>query len=166
MPIIIVYVRAKDLELAKRIESRMREDNINNSFVNIMAEDTPLMNNKIIKAFGKEELIKTTLLKCTEALGNNMMKIMLQLISKNIKESLIRQNKVIMDSIINNSKNDFITNYKKNLKDDIFFIYIVSIFFKHLNEFYDKKQIISNKSKNLLILSTFFSLFKKNYSNF
>ena len=34
MPIIIVYVRAKDLKLTKRIENRMREDNIDNSFVN------------------------------------------------------------------------------------------------------------------------------------
>ena len=120
MPIIIVYVRAKDLELAKRMESRMREDNINNSFVNIMAEDMPLMNNKIIKAFGKEELIKTILSKCTEALGSNMMKIMLQLISKNIKESLIRQNKVIMNSIINNTKNDFITTLFQELDRQFF----------------------------------------------
>ena len=120
MPIIIVYVRAKDLELAKRMESRMREDNINNSFVNIMAEDMSLMNNKIIKAFGKEELIKTTLSKCTEALGSNMMKIMLQLISKNIKESLIRQNKVIMNSIINNTKNDFITTLFQELVRQFF----------------------------------------------
>ena len=120
MPIIIVYVRAKDLELAKRMESRMREDNINNSFVNIMAEDMSLMNNKIIKAFGKEELIKTTLSKRTEALGSNMMKIMLQLISKNIKESLIRQNKVIMNSIINNTKNDFITTLFQELVRQFF----------------------------------------------
>ena len=166
MPIIIVYVRAKDLKLTKRIENRMREDNIDNSFVNIMAEDMTLMNNKIIKAFGKEELIETTLSKCTEALGSNMMKIMLELISKNIKENLIRQNRVIMNNIINNTKKDFIINYKKVLKDDNFFLYIINIFFNHLNEFYDKKRMISNKSKNLIILSSFFTSFKNIYSDY
>ena len=166
MPIIIVYVRAKDLKLTKRIENRMREDNIDNSFVNVMAEDMTLMNNKIIKAFGKEELIETTLSKCTEALGSNMMKIMLELISKNIKESLIRQNSVIMNNIINSTKKDFVTNYKKVLKDDNFFLYIINIFFNHLNEFYDKKRMISNKSKNLIILSSFFTSFKNIYSDY
>ena len=54
MPIIFVYTKTSDLDSAKNFEQGLRKINIDNSFLTLMAEDMPLTNRKILKAFGKE----------------------------------------------------------------------------------------------------------------
>ena len=163
MPIILVYTDVEDTDDAEKMKEYIRKEKIDNSFIQVTAKDTTLINNTIKKSFGKEELIKTTLLKCTEALGSNMMKIMMYLISENIKEKLIEEKKTIMNQIMNKTKNDFLEYYDKYLEDGNFIQYIIDIFVKHLNQFYDMKYSIKNKSKNLIISSDFISTVENIY---
>lgn len=64
-----------------------------------------------------------------------------------------------MNKIINN----FVEKYKTVLEDNYFIGYIVEIFFKYLNLFYDTKYKIKNKSKNLIISSEFISTIESIY---
>ena len=166
MPIILVFTKANDLSSAKEVEEDLRKKNIDNSFVNVIAEDMPLTDGTIKKAFGKEELIKTTLVKCTKALGSDMLKIMIQLISTSIKDQLIKENEKILNEIKIKTLNDFFEDYKDVLKDGDFIKYINEIFFKYLNYFFDKNKTISNKSKNLIFNSAFISSIKNIYSSY
>ena len=155
MPIIFVYTKTSDLDSAKNFEQGLRKINIDNSFLTLMAEDMPLTNGKILKAFGKEELINTTLKKCTEALGSNMIKIMIQSISNYIKGKLIKENKKIKNQIISKTQKDFSEKYNDFLSDRDFIIYIVNLFFNYFDDFYENIKTISNKSKNLISSSYF-----------
>lgn len=167
MPMIIIFTKTTDKSLARKMEENLKnEKKIDNSFVTIMAEDITLVNGKVKKAFGKEELIKTTLSKCTEALGSDMMKIMVDLISKNIKDIFMKENENNIQVIKNKKLNDFFENYKNALDDGDFIMHIVNIFFKYLSVFYGNNKIISNKSKNLIIKSDFISTIKNIYSSY
>ena len=107
----------------------------------------PLTDGTIKKAFGKEELIKTTLVKCTKALGSDMLKIMIQLISTSIKDQLIKENEKILNEIKIKTLNDFFEDYKDVLKDGDFIKYINEIFFKYLNYFSIKTKLYQIKVK-------------------
>ena len=166
MPIIFVYTKTVDFNLASSMEKYLRGEDIDNSFVTVMAQDMPLVNEKIQEAFGREELIKTTLTKCTEALGGNMLKIMIHLISNNIKQNIIEENNNIMNQIVSKTRDNFIEKYNEYLGDGAFINHIINIFFNYLNEFYDKEQTITNKSKNLVASSDFISLIKNQYLSY
>ena len=135
MPIIFVYTKTVDFNLASSMEKYLRGEDIDNSFVTVMAQDMPLVNEKIQEAFGREELIKTTLTKCTEALGGNMLKIMIHLISNNIKQNIIEENNNIMNQIVSKTRDNFIEKYNEYLGDGAFINHIINIFFNYLNEF-------------------------------
>ena len=78
IPIILVFTKSTEKSLFIETKQNFEIDSINNSLIEVMAEDMLLPNKKIISAFGKEELLKTTLLKCKEAFQSDMMKIMIQ----------------------------------------------------------------------------------------
>ena len=166
MPLILVFTKTTDISLAKKMKEKIEEKKINNSFVNVMAEDMLLTNKKVKKAFGKEELIKTTLIKCTEALGSDMLKIMVTLISQNIKDNIIEENENIMNEIKSKTLNDFFEDYKNVLEDEEFINYVVDIFVKYLDSFYKKFKKISNKSRNLIMRSEFITTIKNNYDSY
>ena len=166
MPIIFVYINESDNSSAKKMENGMREENINNSFVTVRAEEMQLMDGTTIPAFGKDHLFKTTLLSCTKALENDMSKMMMRLISKNITDNLIRKNKKIKDNIIKKTLNDYLEDYNNPLEDGDFIKHIVNIFIKYLNEFYDKKKKITGESFSLLINSPFITSINSFYSSF
>ena len=165
MPIIFVYARAINPEIADGMKKRSLEEFPNNSFVITMAEDYD-GETDVRKPFGKEELINTTLKKCTEALESDTLAIMIELISKNIKENLIENNQNIKERIINKIRYDFIQDFNNTLGDSEFIKYINDIFFKYLNNFYDNKKIITNTSMNLIFKSDFISSISKIYSSF
>ena len=165
IPIIFIYTMDSGDGNADRMETYLREKcNIYNSFVKVVAEDMSLMGNKTIKAFGKNELIQTTLEKCTEALGSSMLKIMIQLILKNIKEDAIKETEKNKNKIINDKNQDFLGNYKSFKEDEEFISYIANIFYGYLDYFYDKEKSITNKTKNLIRKSDFISQIKNIYS--
>ena len=86
MPINFIYTEKEETDNVEKMKHYFQEERIDNSFIQVNAKDMTLINNYVIKAYGKEELIKTTLTKCTKALGSNMLKITIYLISENIKK--------------------------------------------------------------------------------
>ena len=167
MPIIFVHTNTTIEDEANKLKEKLlKTKNIDNSFVITMAKDMNLANGKIKQAFGREELIKTTLIKCTEALGSDLLKMMIQQISKSIKNNLINENQSIKEKIIRQTKKEFFENYNEALDCGDFIQYIIDIFFKYLNEFYDKGKKITNKSKNLIRDSDFISSIKNIYSSY
>ena len=73
----------------------MKEDGIENEFIPIIAEDLILRNGKIKRAFGKKELISSTLKQCSKALKSDLLNIMIQQISNHIANRLISHNENI-----------------------------------------------------------------------
>ena len=151
---------------AEKMKNDMRGENIYNSFVPVRAKEMQLINKKILPIFGKDDLIKTTLLSCTKALENDMSKMMMRLISKNIKDNLTKKNTKIKDNIIKKTLDDYLEDYKNPLEDLDFIKHIVNIFIKYLNEFFDKKKKITGESFSLLINSSFINSINSFYSAF
>lgn len=157
MPLILVFTKTTDKSLAQKMKEKIEEKKFNNSFISVMAEDMLLINNTIKKAFGKDELIETTLIKCTKALGSDMLKIMITLISENIKYNLIMENEKIVKEIKDKAISDFFEDYKEVLEDEDFIMHIMNIFLKNLNYFFNQSRNITNKSKNLILNADFIS---------
>ena len=139
---------------------------IENEFVPVIAEDIILTNENITRAFGKEELISCTLKKCSKALESDILNIMIQQILKYIKNKLITLNQNMKKDIINKTINDFIENYEDVLQNGDFIKYIVDMFFKYFNDFYDNENDDNNKNKNLYFRSDFISSLKSIYSSY
>ena len=169
MPLIIIYTKCISEIRAENFQKGLIRDEINNSFVRIIAKDITLkdkMQDKIIikKAFGKEELMEKTLIKCSNALQSEMMKIMLQEFSYNIIQNLKGKNKELVKLIKYKTYTDFLLYYRNFLGDRDFILYIIDIHFKYLNDFYDENKKMSNKSKNLFFKSGFFTrIFKGDF---
>ena len=130
IPIILVFTKSIDESLTIEMSRKFKEDNINNSFVEVIAKDIPIKNGKI-NAFGKENLLKTTLIKCKEALESDMIKIMIQQISNHVIQNLIDEKYYIIDNIKKETIKYFIDSYIKFLNDkgfiNILLIYILNI---------------------------------------
>ena len=107
-----------------------------------------------------------TLKKCSKALESDFLNIMIQQILKYIKNKLITLNQNIVNEIINKTINDFIENYEDVLQNGDFIKYIVDMFFKYFNDFYDNENDDNNKNKNLFFRSDFISSLKSIYSSY
>ena len=164
MPIIFVYTKTKDPAIPRGKERVLKAKNINNNFIIIMARDMKLVNGNILEAYGKKDLIEITLKNCTKAMESDMLKIMMQEISKNIKNDLIQENRENMKKILDKTEEDFIQNYNHVLNDKDFFEYIINIFTNNLKYFFNTLKKIKNKSKNIIFKSNFFKNIYKAYS--
>ena len=85
MPIILVYTKSIDSFAANEFYNEMKEDGIENEFIPVIGEDLILKNGKIKRAFGKKELISSTLKQCSKALKSDLLNIMIQQISNHIE---------------------------------------------------------------------------------
>ena len=172
LPIVLVYTQAEDIEMADKMGNYIDGIEEKTVFVKILAEDVELPNNGRLPSFGKEDLLNITLKKCTEALGGNMINIMIKKISNDIK-------RIMLDININNEKtlnslviDQFINKYNEVLKDEEFMNYIICMLGRNLEKLiYDKR--IFNSSLNLLIQSdiirnikSFISFYKKSTKEF
>jgi len=157
MPMILIYTESTDEDAFDKMKQYLIDIKIDNNLVEIIAEDTRLINGTIKKAKGNEELLKTTRNKCINALNSNMFNILVEKISNNLLENLHQKYEknfwIIKDKVINN----FIYNYKESLGDGDFIQYITDIFIKNLNIFFDSKKEVSNKSRNLFLNTDFIS---------
>ena len=140
------------------MKAYLSRKNINNEFIPVLAEDDT------IPTYGKEKLIKTTLEKCKNALQSEMQNIMIEQITNNIEYNLNKENERIKKEIEKLAINDFNRDFKNLLKDKGFILYIGNIFFKYLNYFYDKKNIIPKESMILFFESDFISTIINTYS--
>ena len=83
--IILVYTESIDSFAANEFYNEMKEDGIENEFVPVIAEDIILTDGNIKRAFGKKELISSTLKQCSKALKSDLLNIMIQQISNHIE---------------------------------------------------------------------------------
>ena len=152
IPIILIYTNAIDKAMAQGMEEYIRSQKIDATFVKVLAKCVILENSeKRIDEFGENDLLNLTLNKCTEALGGKMINIMVNKISEDIKDTMIKRNKTNENDLKDNIIEEFIKYYNK-LKDDQSFIdYIIDILGKKLRIFYDKN--IYNSSLNIIINS-------------
>ena len=164
MPIIFVYTKTKDPAIPQGIERELHSKNINNNFIRTMARNMKLVSGRILEAYGKKDLINTTLKNCTKAMESDMLKIMMQEISKSIKNQLIQENRENIKKILDKTKDDFIQNYNGVLNDRDFFEYIINIFTDNLKYFFSTLKKIKNKSRNLIFKSNFIANIYNVYS--
>ena len=172
MPMILIYTKSTDQDRFNEMKKYLMDKNIENDIVEVVAQDIPLMDKTIKKAFGNEKLLEITKKNCIKALDSDMFKIMVEKISNNLLDNFFKKYEKIVQSIKEKVFNDFVNNYKESLGDEDFIQYIIDIFLKNLNKFFDSGKEVTNKSRNLFLRTDFissihkiYSLYKKNIKN-
>ena len=166
LPVIVVYTRTEINETADKMEQHIKNQNIDTVFIKTSAKDFEMMNGKIIKAFGRKELLEATLEKCTQSLQGELINLMTSKIAENIKNELLDMNKEIKNNIQEKMENKFMENFNVVKNDGELIDYILNILLENLKDFYGKN--ISNKTFNLLNDSLFIKDIKfliKNYKS-
>ena len=162
IPIIVVYTQTVDKEIANRMGKYITTKAKNVDFVKILAKGFILPNNLgTLPIFGKEELLNLTLRKCTEASNGKMSNMMIQMMSNDIENKLIKINKNNEELIKKNIIDNFINNYKNVKEDYELLYYLIDTLGRSLNKFYNKEKIF-NASLNILLSSEIFD----NINNF
>jgi energy-coupling factor transporter ATP-binding protein EcfA2 len=127
IPIIIVYTQATDENIISDMKKYIKEININEKFIKILAERKKLIDKNYLEAFGLDELLDETFKKCKLAIKGDMHSVMTTNISQHIKKVLIQGNSKIQKNIIEKVILNFIKDY--NVKnDDEFKKYISEIY--------------------------------------
>ena len=161
MPIIVVYTKAVDDELANKMHNYINNQGVETIFVKVLAKDMEMMDDTVKKTFGEKELLNKTLEKCTTELKGEMITLMTSKISTDIKFNMMKKNVEFENQINELVIKDFINNYKYVLKEEEFVDYIINIFGKNLYIFYENYiKNISNASFNLLNNSSTISSIK------
>ena len=167
IPIILVFTKSTEKKRFELMKEKLENvDKIKNDCIEVMAKRMALTRGKPIESFGKEELLKTTLMKCKEAFKGDMMKIMTQQISNDITKMFIRDDEKTMENIIRKTFTDFAEKYTETLGDKDFFLHITNLFLKYLSDFYDLVKNTTNKSKNLFLKSDFISSINRIYVSY
>jgi len=89
IPIIIVYTQATDDNTISEMSRHIKESKIEGEFIKVLAERKKLTNGNYLNSFGLSELLKETLNKCKKALKGEMRTVMVDNISKHIKDILL-----------------------------------------------------------------------------
>ena len=155
MPIILVYINesAVNEEAAEGMKEYIKSIKIKSDFVRVLAKDVVLQNSgRRVSQFGENELLNLTLNKCTEALGGKMIRLMVNKLSDDIKETMIKRNNTNEKDLKENIIEEFCQNYNILLDDESFINYIINILGRKLSIFYDNKDIY-NSSLNYIIKS-------------
>ena len=165
MPIIVVYTQTDDEELAYKMnEYIINEKKIETIFVKVMVKDMKIMNNQIKKAFGKKELLNTTLDTFKTALKGDMINLMINKMSIDIEDIMIKENKEKGKELINKIIDEF-KKYKLRLSGKEFINYIINMLGKNLIIFYqDYITNISNLTLNFIYNSNVISEIRKKIS--
>ena len=130
MPIILVYTKSTDNDRFNEMKQYLINKNIENKIVEIVAQDIPLMDKTIKKAFGNENLLEITKKNCIKALDSDMFKMMVEKISDNLLDNFFKKYEKIVELIKEKAFNYFINNYKESLGDGDFIQYIIDILAK------------------------------------
>ena len=127
IPIIIVYTQATDEKIISDMKKYIKEININEKFIKVLAERKKLIDKSYLEAFGLDELLNETFKKCKLAIKGDMHSVMTKNISQHIKKILIQDNSKIKKNIIEKVIINFIKGY--NVKNDNEFkAYITEIY--------------------------------------
>ena len=161
MPIIMVYLQGQIPDETKNyikgeINLSVNKDEVDEYFQNMIVKKMKIQNGdrfEIVNTKGDKELFKTTNKLILKAFKGDMQKIMTTKLRTDIKESLKKKNNQIKEIMINLNIKNFINEYFKVLNINKFINYLVNILGRCLNQFFDEKKRITNKSLNLIVTS-------------
>lgn len=92
IPIIVIYTKSIDSDMAKKMLDSIKNLNIDVSTIKVMAKDDKDNDGQIIPSFGRKKLLKLTLKKCTKALKGKIIDIMTNSISNDLKKNIHDEN--------------------------------------------------------------------------
>ena len=152
IPIILVYnllSKESSEKMQKYIKGNKNCEGM--TFIEVSPkENTEIRANKALISFGRENLIKTTLLKCSQSLKGDMITLMIKEISEFVCGRTLEINREIEKDIIKNAENE-INNYKTVLSDEELKNYVVKLFEDSIYHFYEGyNSNLSNESISLL----------------
>ena len=163
IPIIIVYVQATDEEKIIEMDKYIKENNIDENSIKVLAFRKKLINGTILESYGLSELLVETLDKCRNSLKSDMFSVMDNNISNEIKNVLKKENINIKIIIRENIIINFIKEYiVKN--DEDFEKYIIDIYGQNIKYFFNKD--MNHNSITLFKESQLINNHKNNYVNF
>ena len=168
IPIIMVYNQLSE-ESSQKMKMFINQNFKELNFVEVSpAENKEIRSNKIISSFGRENLIKETLSKCSQSLEGDMIVLnfiffkikyniylkleclMTNIISNSVREKMLKINKEIDNDIIKSVENE-INDFKTVLSDDELKNYVVKLFENSIYHFYKGyNNNLSNESLSLL----------------
>ena len=137
IPIIIVYTQATDENIISDMKKYIKQININEKFIKILAERKKLIDKNYLEAFGLDELLNETFKKCKSAMEGDMKSVMTNNIFEHIKNILTEENLSIKKYINEQVILDFIKDYNVKKNDDEFKKYIIDIYDSNLKYFLD-----------------------------
>ena len=153
LPIIVVYTKTETNSIANKMEQHIKNQNIDTKFIKTLAQSFEMPNGKIKEAFGKKELLKATLEKCTQSLQGDLINLMTNDIANEIKTEMLEKNKRTLKKIVENLVNNFIKDFKVVKDDGDLIDYIINNIIENLKLF--KESNILNKSFNSINRSGF-----------
>ena len=164
LPVIAVYTKTESNEIANEMEQHIKKQNIDTLFIKTLAKSFSMPNGTIKEAFGREELLNATLRKVTKSLQGDLINIMTNKISEEIKNEMFNINGKILKTIQERIIENFINDFNQVLRDGDLIDYIIDIIVNNLYEYYENK--ISNKSFNSLNKSEFIKEVKNKITNY
>ena len=127
IPIIFVYTQATDDNTISEMFRHIKASNIEEEFIKVLAKRKKLTNANYLDSFGLSEILKEKLNKRKKALKGEMRTVMVDNISKHIRNILKGDNSHIKNNINEKAILDFIKEYKIKT-DDEFIDYILKMY--------------------------------------
>ena len=127
IPKIIVYTQATDDNTISEMFRHIKASNIEEEFIKVLAKRKKLTNANYLDSFGLSEILKEKLNKRKKALKGEMRTVMVDNISKHIRNILKGDNSHIKNYINEKAILDFIKEYKIKT-DDEFIDYILKMY--------------------------------------
>ena len=127
IPIIFVYTQAIDDNTISEMSRHIKASNIEGEFIKVLAKRKKLTNVNYLDSFGLSEILKEKLNKLKKALKGEMRTVMVDNISKHIRNILKGDNSHIKNYINEKAILDFIKEYKIKT-DDEFIDYILKMY--------------------------------------
>ena len=153
LPVIAVYTKTESHEIANQMEEHIKSQGIDTIFIKTLAKSFTMQNGTVKNTFGKEELLKATLEKCTSSLQSELINLMIKKVSDEIKSDILDKYTKLLSKIQENIISKFVSEFNQVLNDGELIDYIINFITENIKEFNEGK--ILNKSFNLLNESDF-----------
>ena len=153
LPVIAVYTKTESHEIANQMEEHIKSQGIDTIFIKTLAKSFTMQNGTVKNTFGKEELLKATLEKCTSSLQSELINLMIKKVSDEIKSDILDKYTKLLQKIQENIISKFVSEFNQVLNDGELIDYIINFIIENIKEFNEGK--ILNKSFNLLNESDF-----------
>ena len=153
LPVIAVYTKTESDDIANKMEEHIRTQGIDTIFIKTLAKRFTRQNGTIAEAFGREELLKATLEKCTSSLQGDLINLMTNNISEEIQNELKENNKKLLSKIHESIISKFVSEYNQVLEDGDLINYIINAIIENIKQFTEGQ--VSNRCFNILNNSEF-----------